>query len=138
MLMEWAVGKGYDLYRPDTGKLLLPGARINWDLHIHAVGEETSSGVEIGLWLYPKGQEPRHRTYLVGFQAQKGGRSIDIAPNVISQTEGFTVLKKAAILENFQPHMHLRGKAMEVEAILPDGTSQVRSEERRVGKECRL
>ena len=37
----------------------------------------------------------------------------------------FTILKQAAILENFQPHMHLRGKAMEVEAILPDGRSQV-------------
>ena len=24
-LMEWAIGKGYDLYRPDTGKLVLPG-----------------------------------------------------------------------------------------------------------------
>src|SRR6266852_1167598 len=36
----------------------------------------------------------------------------------------FTVLKKAARLENFQPHMHLRGKAMKVEAILPDGTVQ--------------
>src|SRR5207249_2960164 len=25
-LMEWAIGKGYDLYRPGTGKLLVPGA----------------------------------------------------------------------------------------------------------------
>jgi hypothetical protein len=29
------------------------------------------------------------------------------------------------MLENFQPHMHLRGKAMMVEAILPDGKSEV-------------
>ena len=35
------------------------------------------------------------------------------------------MLKQAAILENFQPHMHLRGKAMAVEAILPDGTVQM-------------
>src|ERR1700730_8936494 len=25
-LMEWAIGKGYDLFRPDTGKLIPPGA----------------------------------------------------------------------------------------------------------------
>ena len=25
MLMEWAVGKQYDMYRPNTGKLLMPG-----------------------------------------------------------------------------------------------------------------
>ena len=42
MLMEWAIGKGYDLYRPDTGKLLLPGSQISWDIHIHAVGEADS------------------------------------------------------------------------------------------------
>jgi hypothetical protein len=28
LLMEWAVNKNYDIYRPNTGKLLLPGARV--------------------------------------------------------------------------------------------------------------
>jgi len=55
----------------------------------------------------------------------KARGSFDIPPNTVAQSEGFTVLKEAAILENVQPHMHLRGKAMEVEAILPDGTTQV-------------
>ncbi len=136
MLMEWAVGKGYDLYRPDSGKLLLPGAQISWDVHIHAVGEQIRDNVELGIWLYPKGQEPKYRTYLTGFQALRGfqsstasqvraARNIDIPPNTIAQFDNYTVLKQAAKLENFQPHMHLRGKAMEVEAVLPDGTAQV-------------
>ena len=43
-LMEWAIGKGYDLYRPGTGKLLVPGETISWDTHIHAVGEEITVG----------------------------------------------------------------------------------------------
>lgn len=135
LLMEWAIGKGYDLYHPNTGKLLLPGAQISWDIHIHAVGEEIRDHVELGVWLYPKGQEPKYRTYLTGFQALKGfqtstgsqtrgGRNIDIAPNSIAQSDNYTVLKQAAMLENFQPHMHLRGKAMAVEAILPDGSIQ--------------
>ena len=123
-LMEWAIGKGYDLYRPDTGKLLLPGSKIAWDMHIHAVGEETVTQAEIGIWFYPKGQEPKRRSYLVGFQAHGRG-SIDIPPNTVAQTEGFTVLKRPAVLENFQPHMHLRGKAMKLEAILPDGSTEV-------------
>jgi hypothetical protein len=124
MLMEWAIGKQYDLYRPNTGKLLLPGSQISWDVHIHAVGEEIRSGVQLGVWLYPKGQEPKYRTYLTGFSGLPRGR-LDIPPNSITQNEGFTVLKQAAILENIQPHMHLRGKAMMLEAILPDGTTQV-------------
>lgn len=135
MLMEWAIGKGYDLYRPDTGKLLLPGAQISWDVHIHAVGEEIRDDVELGIWLYPKGQEPKYRTYLTPFEALRGfassagsrvrsGWNIDIPPNSTIASDNYTVLKHAAILENFQPHMHLRGKAMAVEAILPDGTAQ--------------
>jgi len=124
-LMEWAIGKGYDLYRPDTGKLVLPGEKIAWDQHIHAVGEEVTGGSEVGLWFYPKGQEPKHRSYLIGFTGIRGARNLDIPPNSLAQTEGFTVLKENTLIENFQPHFHLRGKSMQVEAILPDGSSQI-------------
>ncbi len=132
-LMEWAIGKGYDLHRPDSGKLMLPGSKISWDIHLHAAGEELRDHVEIGLWFYPKGQDPKYRTYLTGFQALRGfqtskaaggTRNVDIPPNSIVSSDNYTVLRKAARIENFQPHMHLRGKAMAVDAILPDGTIQ--------------
>jgi hypothetical protein len=126
-LMEWAIGKGYDLYRPGTGKLIVPGEKISWDQHIHAIGEEVTGGSEIGLWLYPKGQEPKKRSYLVGFTGIDPTKRLDIPPNSYSMTEGFSVLKENAIIENFQPHFHLRGKAMQVEAITPDGNRQILS-----------
>ena len=66
-IMEWAIGKGYDLFREGTGKLIVPGEKISWDQHIHAVGEEITGGSELGLWFYPKGQEPKKRSYLIGF-----------------------------------------------------------------------
>ena len=124
-LMEWAIGKGYDLYRPGTGKLLLPGEKISWDQHIHAVGEEITAGSEIGIWFYKKGEEPKKRSYLIGFTGLRSGQSLDIPPNSLAQTEGFTVLKENTLIENFQPHFHLRGKSMQVEAILPDGSNQI-------------
>src|SRR6516164_219580 len=65
-LMEWAIGKGYDRYMDGTGKLILPGEKIAWDQHMHAAGEEITAGSELGIWLYSKGQEPTHRSYLVG------------------------------------------------------------------------
>ncbi len=126
-LMEGAIGKGYDLYRPDTGKLLVPGEKISWDQHIHAVGEEVTGGSEVGIWLYPKGQEPKKRSYLVGFTGIDRTKMLDIPPNSMAMTEGFTVLKENTLIENFQPHFHLRGKAMQVEAILPDGGRQILS-----------
>jgi hypothetical protein len=124
MLMEWAIGKGYDLYSPDTGKLMKPGSRVAWDLHLHAVGEEIKDHVELGVWFYPKGQEPKIETHTSAFLAIRS-TALDIQPNSIGETDNYTVLKQASRLQSFQPHMHLRGKAMQVEAILPDGNSQI-------------
>ena len=67
LLMEWAIGKNYDIYRPNTGKLLLPGAHIWWELHLHAVGEEIRDHAELAVYLYPKGEEPKYRTRLTLF-----------------------------------------------------------------------
>jgi mono/diheme cytochrome c family protein len=124
-LMEWAIGKGYDLFRPGTGKLLVPGEKISWDQHIHAVGQEVTGGSEIGIWFYKKGEEPKKRSYLIGFTGIDRSKMLDIPPNSLAMTEGFTVLKENALIENFQPHFHLRGKSMQVEAILPDGARQI-------------
>ena len=125
-LMEWAIGKGYDRYMDGTGKVIMPGEKISWDQHIHAAGEAITGGSEIGMWLYPKGQEPKKRSYLIPFSGLKNGTAgLDIPPNSVAHTEGFNVLRENTIITNFQPHFHLRGKAMQVEAIFPDGRTQV-------------
>ena len=128
LLMEWAMNKNYDIYRPDSGKLLLPGAHISWELHLHAVGEAIRDHAELAVYLYPKGQEPKYRTFLQAFPGtERTSARLDIAPHTISQSQGFFTLKAPARLENFQPHMHLRGKAMSLEAILPTGERRVLS-----------
>jgi len=130
MLMEWAVNKNFDIYRPNTGKLLLPGANVWWELHMHAAGEEIRDHAELAIYLYPKGQEPKYRTYLMlfsGTPAAHGEAVLDIPPNTIKETQGYYTLKQPARLESYQPHMHLRGKVMTMEAILPDGSSRVLS-----------
>src|SRR5215831_2469499 len=125
-LMEWAIGKGYDRFMDGTGKLIMPGEKISWDQHIHAAGEEVTSASQLGIWLYPKGQEPKKRSYLIGFSGLKNGtEGLDIPPNSVARTEGYTVLRENTLITNFQPHFHLRGKAMQVEAIFPDGRTQI-------------
>jgi len=128
LLMEWAIGKNYDTYRPNSGKLLKPGAQVRWDIHYHASGVETTDHSELALYLYPKGQEPKYKTILTNFGAvNRADGGIDIPPNTVKVTQAFHVLKAAARLENFQPHMHLRGRAMSMEAILPNGAVQMLS-----------
>lgn len=128
MLMEWAIGKNYDVFRENTGKLLLPGAKIWWEVHYHAVGEPIRDHVELAIYLYPKGQEPKYRTYLTMFPGTEAfGTGIDIEPNSMKKVEGVRTLRFPARLENYQPHMHLRGKAMSIEAVLPDGERRMLS-----------
>jgi len=128
LFMEWAVGKQGEIMRPNSGKLLLPGSKIVWDIHLHAVGEEITDQVEMAVYFYPKGQEPKYRQVLGLFHAIQGGaRGLDIPPNTTTVHQGVHVMKKAGRIENFQPHMHLRGKGMSMEAILPDGTTRTLS-----------
>jgi hypothetical protein len=126
--MEWAVGKQGEMMRPDTGKLMLPGSRIVFEMHYHAVGEQITDHVELGIYFYPKGQEPKYRQTLAALQSVAGSsRNIDIPPNATFVSQNFIPMRSAGRVESYQPHMHLRGKAMSMEAILPTGQTMMLS-----------
>lgn len=133
--MEWAVGKQGEMMRPNSGKLMLPGAKIVWDIHYSNGGEDITDQVELGVYFYPKGQEPKFRQvlHLMGGTNGSGsgggalGSAVDIPPNTVKATVGYFLLRENGRVESFQPHMHLRGKAMAMEAILPNGQIQVLS-----------
>jgi hypothetical protein len=124
--MEWAVGKQGELMRPNSGKLMLPGAKIGFDIHYSGSNEDITDNVELGIYFYPKGQEPKFRQvlHLMGATNSAG---VDIPPNTVKATQGFFVMKENGRIESYQPHMHLRGKAMSMEAILPTGQVQMLS-----------
>ena len=127
LFMEWAVGKVGQIYPPDAGKLMLPGSKIRWEVHMHAMGEEVKDNqVEMGIYFYPKGFVPTRRTVLQLFDVTRGF-DLDIPPGEKTITQNFYVLQAPARLEGFQPHMHLRGKAMSMEAVYPDGRKEVLS-----------
>ena len=123
LFMEWAVGKQGELMRPGSGKLMKAGSKIVWDIHYSSAGEEITDSAELGIYLYPKDEEPAHRQVL---HIMNAGDS-DIAPNEVKVTENFFPMRRAGRIESFQPHMHLRGKAMSMEAVLPNGRRQMLS-----------
>ena len=127
LFMEWAVGKTGQIFPKDAGKLMLPGSRIRWEIHMFAIGEEVRNNqVELGIYFYPKGTVPAHRTVLRMFDVSRGSQ-LDIPPGEIAMSQNFYVLQAPARMENFQPHMHMRGKSMSVEAVYPDGRKEVLS-----------
>jgi hypothetical protein len=126
LFMEWAVNKQGEMLRENTGKLMLPGSKIRWDIHYSDGGEDITDDVQLGIYFYPKGVTPKYRTALSLYSGIQGGnRALDIAPNTVSVTQNFHVMRRAGRVENFQPHMHLRGKAQMLEAILPNGQQMV-------------
>jgi hypothetical protein len=121
-LVEYSMGKNGDIYPEGTGRLLPAGAKITWNLHLHAGGEEKLAKVAIAFKFYPKGYVPKYRlrAQLVGGDKET---QLDIpagADNVRSDT--YATLGAAAVLTQFEAHMHNRGKAMCLEAIYPAGS----------------
>ncbi len=128
LFMEWAVGKRGEIFPDGAGKVMLPDSKIRWEVHMHAIGELVEdSYVELGVWFYDKGNEPANRTRLRMFDA-RGRNGLDIPPGEVAVTQEFHVLKWPSRLENFQPHMHMRGKTMTMEAVYPDGRTEILSQ----------
>jgi hypothetical protein len=121
---EWAQGKAGEIFPENAGKYVAPGTKAAWRIHYHAVGEEVTDTIEVGWWFHPKDKTPKY-----SMEYMPMGRvlpeNLQIPPNTVTQHQAVTVLKAPAILHNFQPHMHYRGKAQILEAIYPDGRREV-------------
>jgi hypothetical protein len=126
-LTEFAVGKTGDVFRENTGKLMKAGSLIAFDNHYHSVGEEITAQTELAIWFHPKGYVPKYRVYSQALGVQQAMQTLDIPPGKITTHHAYIPLQSQARLENYQPHMHIRGKAMSMEAILPNGQVQMLS-----------
>jgi hypothetical protein len=123
-LNEYAVGKGGDVFPEGSGRLIKAGTKVNFQFHLHSIGEETPTNVALGLKFYPKGYQPKH----VITSLTVGANEIDIRPHADNvRSDGYMTLTKPARLLSFQPHMHSRGKAGCLEAIYPNGKPEMLS-----------
>ena len=86
LFMEWAVGKVGEIFPPDAGKLMLRGAKIRWEVHMYAIGEEVQNNqVELGIYFYPRDYVPHNRTVLQFLNAS-GRSGLDIPPGKVAVT----------------------------------------------------
>ena len=124
-LSEYAVGKEPDVFPPGSGRLIAGGARLRVNVHDHPAAEAVDERTEIGLFFYPRGTVPEHRITAVTVGLRLLDDDLDIPANRTVSFEAFTTLAKATRLIAFQPHMHMRGKAMLLEALYPDGRREI-------------
>jgi len=118
-LNEYALGKNADVFPDGAGRLIKAGTKINFNLHLHPIGQETPINVALALQLYPKGYTPKYAE-----TTEKVGdpKDLDIPPGENNvRFDGYNTLTKPARMLSFQPHLHNRGKASCMEAIYPGG-----------------
>ena len=117
-LHEYAVGKYGDIFGDNTGRLLKKGTRLRYDMHYFAIGSEQHNKTTIAFKFYPKGVVPK---YQVRSQAIRNipNDELEVPPNTVVRTDGYFRLPRNARIDAFQPHMHMRGRGLTVEAIDP-------------------
>ncbi|HYL38392.1 MAG TPA: hypothetical protein VEV17_20915 [Bryobacteraceae bacterium] len=125
-LTEYAVGKYGDTFAENTGRLLKKGTRLRFDMHYNASGSEQLNHTTIAFKFYPKGFVPKYqvRSYAV---RNIPNDELEVPPNSVVRTDGYYRLTRNARIDSFQPHMHMRGKGMTLEAINLDNTTTILS-----------
>jgi hypothetical protein len=120
MLAGWAPGTVNCKFPTGTGKTIPAKARIDLELHYTTIGTPQTDQTEIAFYLLDHKPE-RELTSRPAPQMD-----LNIPPGVDESREsaiyGFS---KPATLYTLMPHMHLRGKSMRFELLLPNGQRQL-------------
>lgn len=118
-LHEYAVGKYGDIYGDNTGRLLKKGTRLRYDMHYFAIGSEQHNKTTIAFKFYPKGVTPKYQVRSIAMRNVPNDE-LEVPPNTVVRTDGYYRLQRPARIDAFQPHMHMRGRGMTLEAIDPN------------------
>jgi hypothetical protein len=126
LLNEYAVGKYGNVFADNTGMLLKAGTRLRFDMHYFAVGSEQHNRTTIAFKFYPKGVVPKYQVRSVPIRNIPNDE-LEIPPNTVVRNDGYFRLQRNARIDSFQPHMHMRGRAMTLEAIHLNNTTEILS-----------
>jgi hypothetical protein len=117
------VGRNADIFEPNAGRLMKAGSKLRFrSAHLHAVGTDATSHIQIGFKLHPKGYMPTQTVRRMGLFGNS--MNLDIKPMEANQKfQAFTVLAENAKIIAFEPHMHAAGVRMCLDAIWGAGVS---------------
>lgn len=115
-------GRGSNLQPHDTGVWVPPSGGIAFQNHYTPYGRETTEETQLGLYFYPKGQEPKYvlRTFgIFDF-------SIVIPPGAeYHHEQAYIDVPKEMILYGLTPHAHHRGGSVNVSVKYPNGKEEM-------------
>ncbi len=122
-LSEYAMGKVGELVPRDAGRLIKPTDLIEWDTHYYPMGFDVPGDqIELGIWFYPEGYEPEF-TQNLRLYPLRG--DIALEPGGTAMTQGFYRWDHPVRIDSFQPHGHVHLHGMSLQAIYPDGRTEL-------------
>jgi hypothetical protein len=115
-------GRTINLTPPDMGIWIPAASKIAFETHYTPYGKATTEKTKMGLYFYPKGQEPKypmrvHGLYDMGITIPAGA---EWHPEI-----AYEDIPKDMLLYGLTPHAHVRGASTQVSIIFPDGREQV-------------
>ena len=114
-------GRGSNIEPVGTGVWVPPSGGIGFQNHYTPYGRETTEKTQMGIYFYPKGQEPKYvlRTFgIFDF-------SIEIPPGEeVHHETSYLTFPKDAILYGITPHAHMRGQSANVSILYPNGKEE--------------
>jgi len=122
LLTAYAPGDVPLILEPGQAKKLPKGATLIFQMHYTPNGAEQTDRSSVGL-IFAK--EPPKQEVKVRAVAQQNLMIWPGAKDHPARSASVLSADKEAIVYSLMPHMHLRGKAFEIEAVYPDGKTEV-------------
>jgi mono/diheme cytochrome c family protein len=121
-LSEYAYGKLGEEVPADACRLAPTNSQVHWSIHYYPDGNRVENDqVEVGIWYHDDADltaETAYRQDLRSYGLQGG--DFDIPPHGKLMTQGFQSFDHPVRIDSWQPHLHLRGVAMALEAFFPE------------------
>lgn len=120
-LSEYARGKLGEIVPEDACRTAPANSMVKWSIHYYPDGNAVPDDqVSVGIWYQDEdfAAEEAYPQDLRSYGLQGG--DFDIPPHGKLMTQGFHSFDSPVRLDSFQPHLHLRGVAMRLEAFDPD------------------
>jgi hypothetical protein len=115
-------GRVINLVPKDMGVWVPANADIHMQTHYTPYGKPTTEATKVGLYFYPKGQEPKYpmRTYGVY------GTGITIPAGAEFHPEvAYADIPKDMLVYGLTAHAHVRGGSTQVSILYPDGHEEM-------------
>jgi hypothetical protein len=133
-ISKFAIGKPYDVFPPNVGRIIEPGLEVGFNIHYVPDGIEAveDAFLEVGMWFWPEDAEPRLKSTRQSFTSIRNiegpaAQEIVIPPHGQIVTQGVTVLQKPGMIYSVRGHQHTHGAGQLIEAIYPDGRVEILS-----------